>query len=44
VKQRQYKLFAVVYHNGREATKGEFLIDSVLQKSTATNEYEKKSK
>jgi hypothetical protein len=27
LKQRQYKLFAVVYHNGREASKGHYVTD-----------------
>ena len=27
-KQKQYKLFAVVYHDGKEASKGHYIIDA----------------
>lgn len=28
VKQKQYKLFAVTYHDGKEATKGHYVTDA----------------
>jgi len=39
LKQRQYKLFAVVYHNGREAAKGHYVTDiyHTGQLATLTN-------